>query len=107
MWGHSQGGGAALFAAELAPTYAPDLQVVGAIAGAPAAELATVAAANDGGPYAGFSLMALVGFHAAYPTLSYDAVLNDAGKAAVAAIDGECSDEILRSPTPAATWPTS
>ena len=97
VWGHSQGGGAALFAAELAPTYAPDLQVVGAIAGAPAAELATVAAANDGGPYAGFSLMALVGFHAAYPGLSYDAVLNDAGKAAVAAVDDACGDEILRS----------
>jgi dienelactone hydrolase len=96
VWGHSQGGGAALFAAELAPTYAPELQVVGAIAGAPATELGTVAAANDGGPYAGFSLMALVGFHAAYPTLSYDAVLNDAGRQAVAAIDDECSDEILR-----------
>jgi alpha-beta hydrolase superfamily lysophospholipase len=96
VWGHSQGGGAALFAAELAPAYAPGLQVVGAIAGAPATELGTVAAANDGGPYAGFSLMALVGFHAAYPTLSYDAVLNDAGRQAVAAIDSECSDEILR-----------
>jgi alpha-beta hydrolase superfamily lysophospholipase len=97
LWGHSQGGGAALFAAELTPTYSPDLQVLGAIAGAPAAELATVAAANDGGPYAGFSLMALVGFHAAYPSLSYDAVLNDAGKTAVAAVDDECSDEILQS----------
>jgi alpha-beta hydrolase superfamily lysophospholipase len=96
VWGHSQGGGAALFAAELTPTYASDLQVVGAIAGAPAAQLATVAAANDGGPYAGFNLMALAGLHAAYPTLSYDAVLNDAGKAAVATVDGECGDAILR-----------
>jgi alpha-beta hydrolase superfamily lysophospholipase len=96
LWGHSQGGGAALFAAEMAPAYAPDLNVVGAIAGAPAAELATVAAANDGGPNAGFNLMALVGFHAAYPTLSYDAILNDAGRQAVDAIDGECSNDINR-----------
>jgi len=96
LWGHSQGGGAALFAAEQAPTYAPELQVIGAIAGAPAAELATVAAANDGGPNAGFNLMALVGFHAAYPDLSYDAVLNHAGRQAVGAIAGECANDITR-----------
>ncbi|NDG65632.1 MAG: hypothetical protein EBY23_01690 [Actinobacteria bacterium] len=35
VWGHSQGGGAALMAAEAAPKYAPDAQVVGAIGGAP------------------------------------------------------------------------
>jgi pimeloyl-ACP methyl ester carboxylesterase len=96
VWGHSQGGGAALFAAELAPTYSPDLQVVGAVAGAPATELSTVAAANDGGPNAGFLLMALVGFHAAYPNLSYDAVLNAAGMDAVATIDTECTNAINR-----------
>ncbi len=95
VWGHSQGGGAALFAAELAPAYAPDLHVAGAVAGAPAAEFATVAAANDGGPYAGFNLMGFVGFHAAYPTLSYGAILNDAGKTAVATIADECSNEII------------
>jgi hypothetical protein len=94
-WGHSQGGGAAAFAAELAPSYAGELQVVGAIVGAPATELDTVFHHNDGGPYAGFGLMALVGFHAAYPALSYDAVLNDAGKKAVATIDGECADQIV------------
>ena len=94
VWGHSQGGGAALFAAELAPSYAADIQVVGVVAGAPATEFATVAAANDGGPNAGFLLMGLVGFHAAYPTLSYDAVLNPAGVEAVAAIDKQCSAAI-------------
>ena len=94
VWGHSQGGGAAAFAAELAPTYAPDVDVVGAIAGAPATELATIAQANDGGPYAGFSLMATVGFHAAYPDLDYAALLNQRGKQAVAAIDDECANAI-------------
>ncbi|MGH2417137.1 MAG: alpha/beta fold hydrolase [Candidatus Limnocylindria bacterium] len=38
--GHSQGGHAALFAAELAPTYAEDLPVVGTVAVAPAGDLA-------------------------------------------------------------------
>jgi acetyl esterase/lipase len=40
--------------------------------------------------------MALVGFHAGYPALSYDAVLNDAGKAAVAMVANQCSDAIVR-----------
>ena len=40
--GHSQGGQAALFAGRLAPGYAPDLDVVGVVASAPAAELTTL-----------------------------------------------------------------
>jgi len=36
LWGHSQGGQATLFAARLAPTYAPELRVLGAAAAAPA-----------------------------------------------------------------------
>jgi pimeloyl-ACP methyl ester carboxylesterase len=40
LWGHSQGGQATLFAARLAPTYAPELRVLGAAAAAPAGILA-------------------------------------------------------------------
>lgn len=39
MWGHSQGGQAALFAAQLAPTYAPELTVKAVATAAPAADL--------------------------------------------------------------------
>jgi pimeloyl-ACP methyl ester carboxylesterase len=35
VWGHSQGGQAALFTGQLAPTYAPELRLVGVAAGAP------------------------------------------------------------------------
>jgi Secretory lipase len=38
--GHSEGGHAVLWAAELAPTYAPELQMLGVAASAPGAELA-------------------------------------------------------------------
>ena len=96
VWGHSQGGGAAAFAAELAPTYAPDLAVVGAMVGAPAADFPVVAAANDGGPYFGFSIMTAAGFKAAYPQLSYDALLNEAGKQAVASVADACADQVLK-----------
>ena len=39
VWGHSQGGHSTLWAAELAATYAPELELVGAAAIAPAADL--------------------------------------------------------------------
>jgi len=42
VWGHSQGGQAALFTGLLAKSYAPDLQLVGVAAAAPATELATL-----------------------------------------------------------------
>jgi pimeloyl-ACP methyl ester carboxylesterase len=40
LWGHSQGGQAALFAAQLAPKYAPDLHLRAVAVAAPAVELA-------------------------------------------------------------------
>ena len=44
IWGHSQGGGAALWAAAIADEYAPQLRVAGVAAAAPAADLKTIAA---------------------------------------------------------------
>jgi len=42
IYGHSQGGHAALFAGEQAPTYAPELHVFGVVAAAPATGLSTL-----------------------------------------------------------------
>jgi alpha-beta hydrolase superfamily lysophospholipase len=39
IWGHSQGGNSALFSAHAASSYAPELQLLGTTASAPAAEL--------------------------------------------------------------------
>jgi pimeloyl-ACP methyl ester carboxylesterase len=44
IYGHSQGGQAALFAGELAPGYAPSLHVIGVAAAAPATGLSVIAA---------------------------------------------------------------
>ncbi|GLS43113.1 alpha/beta fold hydrolase [Methylobacterium brachythecii] len=46
VWGHSQGGHAALFTGLLARPYAPDLSLVGVAAAAPATELATLMMAD-------------------------------------------------------------
>jgi acetyl esterase/lipase len=42
LWGHSQGGHAALFAAQNAASYAPDLDVLGVAVAAPATDLAAL-----------------------------------------------------------------
>jgi hypothetical protein len=42
VWGHSQGGQASLFTGMIAKTYAPELQLVGVAAAAPATDLATL-----------------------------------------------------------------
>jgi uncharacterized membrane protein HdeD (DUF308 family) len=39
VWGHSQGGGAALWTGQVAPTYAPELDIAGVAALAPASDL--------------------------------------------------------------------
>ena len=46
VWGHSQGGQAALFTGMIAKTYAPELQLVGVAAAAPATDLAALMTAD-------------------------------------------------------------
>jgi acetyl esterase/lipase len=48
VWGHSQGGHAALYAGILAADYAPELRLVGVAAAAPATDLGTLLADNRG-----------------------------------------------------------
>jgi fermentation-respiration switch protein FrsA (DUF1100 family) len=65
--GYSQGGGASAGAVELAPTYAPELDILGAYVGAPVADQVALARSLDGSFYAGFVAFALLGTNAAYP----------------------------------------
>jgi alpha-beta hydrolase superfamily lysophospholipase len=77
VWGHSQGGHAALFTGQLAPTYAPELQLVGVATAAPATQLATLLEHDIGGlPGNVLASMAVVSWSAVYaPTLTMDQVL--------------------------------
>lgn len=59
VWGHSQGGQAALFAGELAASYAPELKLLGVAAAAPATDL-TELFNDDLGELAGRILGAMV-----------------------------------------------
>jgi len=69
--GHSQGGHAALFAGEIAHEYAPDLRVLGVAAGAPVSDPGRfLDLTADSSGTAGFVLMGVLGYVAAYPDLA-------------------------------------
>lgn len=88
--GYSQGGGASAAAAELQSTYAPELDLKGAYAGAPPADLAAVAKNLDGHYAAAFLLFAVASMNYAYPDLDIPALLNDRGKQAAKQVETEC-----------------
>ncbi len=73
IWGHSQGGHAALFALQEAGNYAPELDIRGSIVVAPATEprelFEGVYQANQPGPLTGLALMAVASWARNYPQL--------------------------------------
>ena len=61
VWGHSQGGHAALWTGQLAQSYAPDLELLGVAAMAPASDLANLLEADLSSPAGqAFTALALV-----------------------------------------------
>jgi hypothetical protein len=80
IMGYSQGGGSAGWAAQLAPTYAPELKLVGVAAGGVPADLLAVAANADGGPFVALVLIAALGLDAAYPELNLESYVNARGQ---------------------------
>ncbi|UVJ40064.1 lipase family protein [Arthrobacter sp. CJ23] len=94
--GYSQGGGASAAAVELAPEYAPELNLKGAYAGAVPADLPAVGRNLDGGLYTGFLLYAVTGMSAT-GGLDLSPYLNAAGQAKLAATDTECTVQSIAS----------
>lgn len=97
--GESQGGGGALWAGQLARTYAPELDVRGVVALAPAAEFTTILRAIDAPPfnaYLGNLLLAVDGLHAGYGQMFDPAqVLTPAALADLGTVSGECIDATI------------
>ncbi|MGW5715990.1 alpha/beta fold hydrolase [Amycolatopsis sp. NPDC003865] len=93
--GYSQGGGASAAAAELQPSYAPELKLKGAYAGAVPADLASVAKNLDGHYAFGFLAFAMVSMNYAYPELNIPALLNARGKQVFEQVRTECTVEAI------------
>lgn len=96
--GYSQGGQAAAWAGELAPTYAPELNVTGILSGGGPADVGQAVDFVNGNPTAGagFGLAVLSGYGHAYPELGLDEKLTPEGERVMARVrEGACTAEYL------------
>lgn len=96
IFGHSQGGHAAAFAAQEAKSYAPDLDVVGTAAGAPVGDLELllpIASSIDS--VTGFVVLASAGWEAAYPEVSVSDVLTPQAETDLGVVDEKCVEDVI------------
>ncbi|WP_331730238.1 lipase family protein (plasmid) [Kitasatospora sp. NBC_00070] len=97
LYGYSQGGGASASAAELQPSYAPEIPLAGTYAGAPPADLVSVMKGIDGSALAGALAWSINGFAQSDPELRavVDANVNATGRAALADASTMCVGDAL------------
>ena len=102
VWGHSQGGHAALFTGQTSAGWAPELTLTGVVAGAPPSQLTTVSDSLTTSPYRGYLLMVVAGMAAAYPDLDLSKVLTPKGQEVLGVVDRACNqgifDEVAKYP---------
>ncbi|MFI5780609.1 lipase family protein [Nocardia sp. NPDC051570] len=77
IYGYSGGSRGAEFAAELAPTYSPELNIRGVAAGGLPVDMAAAAAHMDGGPFTVIDLLAAFGLDRAYPEINLASYFSD------------------------------
>jgi secretory lipase len=84
--GYSEGGAAAAWAAQLQPTYAPDMPLAAVAAGAAAADLEAAGPSLDGSFFSFFIAYGGIGYSAAYPELDLDPYLTLKARAGIAGL---------------------
>lgn len=94
VWGHSQGGHAALWTGLLAPTYAPDVHVIAVAAMAPASDatglIATLPDITGGSVFASYVVAAYTN---QYPDVNFDAYIDPAARTLVRRMSDRCLSE--------------
>jgi uncharacterized membrane protein HdeD (DUF308 family) len=94
VWGHSQGGGAALWTGMLAPTYAPDANVLGVAALSPASDLPGLVGNLDVVPGGAiFASYVIQGYSATYPDVRFDAYVRPAARIMTREMASRCLAE--------------
>ncbi len=95
VWGHSQGGHAALWAGQLAPTYAPELQIQGIAALSPASDplaLASEVAQHPGALGATLGVSFVVTAYArSYPDITLDDIVEPSARTFVKEAAARCT----------------
>ena len=98
VWGHSQGGHAAMFTGAIATSYAPELQLVADVAGAPPSQLLLINAALQQSPYKYYIAMVASAMNAAYGNERADLtqVLTPDGIAFLDNVDTMCTSGLAK-----------
>jgi acetyl esterase/lipase len=97
IWGHSQGGNAALWAGVLAPTYTPDLDVLGVAGIAPATDLPGLVENITKIPTGAlFGAYVISAYSEAYPDVKYDSYVTPLARQPMRTAATLCIEETSR-----------
>jgi alpha-beta hydrolase superfamily lysophospholipase len=98
VWGHSEGGQTAMLALHIAPTYAPDLHLLGVVAGAPPSQFNLIYQFLRTSPFRFYLLMAAEGFNRAYgdQAAPLDQVLTPPGISLLPELAKGCFDYVQK-----------
>jgi dipeptidyl aminopeptidase/acylaminoacyl peptidase len=95
LWGFSQGGHAALFAAQIQPDWAPELDIRGVAVAAPVSDVGHFVRRAEGWPAQFGVLVTIVyGYAHAYPELDPATVLTPQALATIDDLESECITEV-------------
>jgi fermentation-respiration switch protein FrsA (DUF1100 family) len=97
IMGYSEGGCAAAWAAQLQPTYAPDVPLAAVAAGAAAANLEAAGPSLDGSFFSFFIAYGGIGYAAAYPELDLDPYLTPMARDGIERLRRSSVIEAIRS----------
>ena len=95
VWGHSQGGHAAIHAGQHWQEYAPELRLLGVASGAPPSQFALLYGVLPGGPFQGYLAMASAAFAEAYDEIELDQVYTDEAIALMDVLETGCTQDVF------------
>ena len=111
VMGHSEGGAVALFAAALAPSWAPDLQLLGAVSYSPGADitdaLGFIMTSRQPSRTLPLGMMMVEGIASTDPAIDLHRILSPSGLALLPQLQSACIDELMSSPSWNAIPPAS
>lgn len=99
LLGYSGGAMASAWAAELHPTYAPEIQLVGAGVGGVPVDIGNVARKVDGGLFSGLYLTMVTALSQAYPEIKTDELINERGRQMLVKAQGACAGQFMTGAT--------
>ncbi|MGW4533191.1 lipase family protein [Nocardia sp. NPDC004340] len=93
--GYSGGAAATAWAAQVQPSYAPELSFAGAAIGGVPTDLTSLTTYFDGSVFSGYNFGILVAFDREYPEARLRELLNAPGRAALTAAGNACVNDLL------------